>query len=349
MLAYIYHSDKRLTLENVAKPEPEKDEALLKVTACSICGTDMRTKRFGSAKINDGRIIGHEVVGEIVSIPVDLAGSFAVGDKVAIAPAIGCGLCPSCKAGRTNMCDDLKTLGYQYEGGFAEYMVIPRQVFTMGNVYRLPDREDISYFTLSEPLACTINAHTYLKIKQGETVVIFGSGIIGCMHAELAQLSGAGQVIIIETDDRRIEQGKALLDTVHYINSTKTDIFAEISRLTEGKGADVAIIACSVGQAQSDGLKLLAKCGRISLFGGLPGESIGYIDSNLIHYRELSVYGVHASTPAQNRQAMQMIRDGQINVEKYITRRYPLNKIEDAFTDIQAGQVMKAIVLGTPR
>ena len=113
---------------------------------------------------------------------------------------------------------------------------------------------------------------------------------------------------------------------------------------TGGEGVDVVIVACSVGPAQKEGMSLLAKCGRISLFGGLPGESSGFIDSNLIHYRELSVYGVHASTPDQNKKAMSLIRDGVIDVSKYIDR-YPLEQVEEAFRAAAAGEIIKAVIV----
>ncbi len=345
MLAYIYQKDKTLDLKDIPKPDMKGEGALLKVMACSICGTDIRTYKSGSTKIDEGRIIGHEIVGEITDLSEDFSGEFRVGDIVAVAPAIGCGSCYSCKKGKTNMCEDLKTIGFQYDGGFAEYMIIPRQAFKMGNVYRLPEVENVSAFTLSEPLACAINAQSYLQIKPGEDVVIFGSGIIGCMHAELALNSGADKVIIVETSTERINQAGKLLNGATFINSAETDVFAEVSCLTEGKGADVAIIACSVGSAQTDGMKVLAKCGRISLFGGLAGNSTGYIDSNFVHYREISVFGVHASTPAQNKQAMELIHQGVINVEKYITKRYPLKEINEAFKDIDGGSIMKAVIV----
>lgn len=346
MKSYIYQSEtKKLKLADSPKPVLGDSGAVIKVTACSICGTDIRTYRFGSAKIDDGRIVGHEVVGEIVELAKEYEGDFHIGDKVAMAPAIGCGECYSCKKGRTNMCDHLTTIGFQYDGGFAEYMAIPKQAFRMGNVYCIPKTDNDAVFALSEPLACAINAQSYLNIQPGDDVVIFGSGIIGCMHAELAFHSGAGKVFIIETSPDRIKQAGELLKEVIFLNPKETDVFEEVKSQTGGKGADVAIIACSVGSAQADGMKMLAKCGRISLFGGLPGESTGFIDSNLIHYKEIGVFGVHASTAKQNREAMEMIRSGNIDAGKYITKCYPLEEIEDAFREINTGSIMKAVIV----
>ncbi len=345
MLAYTYFKNHTLKLYEKPVPVLQGGDAIIKVIACSICGTDVRTYRFGSSKIDEGRTIGHEVVGIITELSADAPGNFQKGDHVAVAPAIGCGACYCCKTGHTNMCEDLHTIGYQYDGGFAEYMRIPARALNMGNVYKLPNVEDYTFYTLSEPLACAINAQSYLNINKEDDVVIFGSGIIGCMHAELALHAGARSIYIAETSDERINEAGKLLDKIHFINSNIMNVGEEIRRMTGGKGADVAIIACSVGKAQTDAMNLLAKRGRISLFGGLPGESNGFIDSNLIHYREISVYGVHASTPEQNQKAMTLIYNGDIDVKKYITKRYYLEEVDQAFTDINGGKVMKAIIV----
>lgn len=347
MLGYCYHQDKTLRLEEIPKPALKQGfGAVLRVRACSVCGTDMRTYRFGSAKIDDGRVIGHEIVGEIAELSPAFSGPFKIGDRVSIAPAIGCGTCVSCKKQKTNMCDDLTTIGFQYDGGFADYMAVPEQAFSMGNVYRLPeDVADDTVFTLSEPLACAINAQSYLGIGPGDDVLIFGSGIIGCMHAELAKLAGAGNIILAEPQQERLEQAASLLPDVSFVNSSRQSLSEEVRKLTNGKGVDAAIVACSVGAAQREGLSLLAKCGRISLFGGLPGDSAGFLDSNLIHYRELSVFGVHASTPAQNIEAMSLIHRGVLDMKKYIDRRFPLKDVEQAFQEAASGKIMKAVMV----
>lgn len=345
MKAYVYRKDKTLALVEKEKPVMGSScGAIVKVLACSICGTDIRTFRFGSEKIEDGRTIGHEIAGSIKELSPAYEGDFAVGDCISIAPAIGCGLCPSCKAGAANMCDDLKTIGFQYDGGFAEYMAIPGEAFDRGNVYHLPEAEDYGVFALSEPLACVINAQSYLQIRPGEDVLIIGGGIIGCFHAELARNAGAANIMIVETAQPRIEQARVLLPDVIFIDSSVRNLEEAVREITNGRGADVVVVACSVGPAQTDGLRLLAKRGRISLFGGLPGESMGFLDSNLIHYKELSVFGVHASTAAQNKKAMELIHEGVIDANQYITQRYLLEEVEEAFSRAAKGDAMKLVI-----
>lgn len=345
MLAYCYREGEKPVLKEKEQPiMKEGTGAVLRMKACSICGTDIRTWRFGSSKIQQGRTLGHEIVGQIEAVSEKWKKEFPVGSVVSMAPAIGCGQCYCCRDGHTNMCDHLKTIGFEYDGGFAEYMAVPDAAFERGNVYLLPETENDTIYTISEPLACVINAQSYLDIKEGEDILIIGSGIIGCMHAALALHKKAGRVMVADMIDSRIEQVKVNLPQIIGINSSKENLKERVRELTGGKGADVVIVACSVGKVQEEGMELLAKRGRISLFGGLPGESKGFLDSNLIHYKEISVYGVHASTPEQNKKAMSYIRDGIINAGAFISAVYPLKDIDSAFRESDKGELMKTII-----
>lgn len=343
MLAYVFDNDGTLRIKEMPKPISAKDSVVIKVNACSICGTDFRTYIHGSKKITAPRIIGHEVCGTIVEAGSEVKG-FAVGDRVAVAPAIGCGQCYSCTTNHPNMCDTLETIGYQYNGGFAEYMEIPAKAFRGGNVNKVNEKVKDEEAVLAEPVACVLNAHSFLNVKKGDYVAVFGSGFIGCMHAEIALANGAEKVIMIEPVKSRADIAKQLVERIETINPSAVDTYEEVKRITGGRGVDVAIIACSVGKAQEDAVKIAAKRARISLFGGLPGESKGFIDSNEIHYKELSVFGVHASTPDQNRMAMDMIVTGKLKVGKYITKIYPLSNIVDAFEAIKNENIMKAVI-----
>lgn len=342
MLATIFNQDGKFELTDKPKPQAKADSAVMKVLAESICGTDFRTFLHGSKKTDTGVTIGHEVCGEIVELGKDVQG-YAVGERVAVTPALGCGECYMCQKGHTNMCDNLQTIGYQYDGGFAEYMEIPGNFFRGGHVTRVPDNVSSAEAALAEPMACAINAQEMLYIGSGDYVAIFGSGFIGCMHAELAFASGAEKVIMIEPNESRLSIAKEMVPKIDTIGKDD-DLVETVMDLTGGRGVDVAIVACSVGAAQKDAQKIIAKRGRISLFGGLPGEGTGFVDSNLLHYKEVSVYGVHASTAAQNRKALQSIADGKISVKKYVTE-YPLSQVMQAFADIRDKGIMKAIII----
>jgi L-iditol 2-dehydrogenase len=345
MRAFLFEGTNKISLTDVPEPSHTADSAMIKILATSICGTDLRTYRFGSSKINPPRVLGHEVVGRIESVGSNVKG-FSAGDRVQVAPAIGCGVCKPCRDGHTNLCDNLKTIGFQYDGTFADYMEIPADAFAMGNVTRVepgvPDTEAV----LSEPIACVVNAQEYLNIGKGDTVAIFGSGFIGCMHAELAWRQGASKVIMIELNAHRRAMAKAMMPDLIAIDPAEGPAVDAVLAATGGDGVDVAITACSSGDAQRDAMKIVAKRGRISLFGGLPAgtPSSGFIDSNLIHYREILVYGVHASTAAQNRKVLSMITSGELSVKQFSNDIFPLSKIEDAFAALNGERIMKAII-----
>jgi L-iditol 2-dehydrogenase len=199
-------------------------------------------------------------------------------------------------------------------------MEVPAIAFDGGNVYRTPKAVSDEEAALAEPIACVVNGQEFLHIGPGDTVAIFGSGFIGCMHAELARMNGADSVIVIEPNESRARAAQLLISFASMIISSTTDLHAEVRKLTGGRGADVLITACPVGQAQADAVALSAKRGRISLFGSLAKETKGFLDSNAIHYKELSIHGVHASTPRQNREVMDWIAAGKLDVRKYITR-----------------------------
>jgi L-iditol 2-dehydrogenase len=249
-----------------------------------------------------------------------------------------------CKKGHTNMCDNLRTLGYQFDGSFAEYMEIPADFFARGSVNHVAASVASEQAALAEPVACAVNAQEFLHIEKEDYVAIFGSGFIGCSHAELALAQNAEKVIMIEPNVERLNVAKQYIPSIHSITGGE-DVVASVNKITEGRGADVVIVACSVGAAQADAQKIIAKRGRISLFGGLPGEGKGFIDSNLVHYKELGIFGVHASTAAQNRKVLEWLEQGKIETGKYITKKYPLKDIMQAFDDLEKKGIMKAVVV----
>jgi L-iditol 2-dehydrogenase len=235
-------------------------------------------------------------------------------------------------------------LGYQFDGSFAEFMEIPSVFFERGSVNHVAPSVKPEDAALAEPVACAVNAQEFLRIEQGDYVAIFGSGFIGCTHAELAIAQGAGKIILIEPNEERLKIAKHYIPDIYTITGGE-EVVASVNKITGNRGVDVAIVACSVGAAQTDAQKIIAKRGRISLFGGLPGEGIGFVDSNLIHYKELGIFGVHASTAAQNRKVLDWLAQGKIETGKYIAKKYPLKDIMQAFKDIAEKGIMKAVIV----
>ena len=343
MRAYVYNEKNVLELQELPVPSIGAGEALIEVTLTAICGTDLRTYRHGSRHIDPPRVIGHELVGKIVETSGAVEG-FAAGDRVHVAPAIGCGSCGYCKRGDTNLCVNLRTIGFQYDGSFAEHMRLPVEAFTRGNITRIDSAIEDRELVMAEPLACVINAQQFLALEAAKSVAIYGGGFIGCLHAELARAKGVDTVIVVDVDQKRIEAVEEALPYVQPINSQLQDLSAEIRRLTDGMGTDASIVACSVGAAQTQAMENTRGLGHVSLFGGLPGESKGYLDSNLIHYKEISVHGVHASTPDQNREAIRWLTEGRLNTQGFNQNVYPLSRIEDAFAAVDGQEILKALI-----
>ena len=340
MKAFVYFGGKEFAITELPMPKASEGEAVARILCASICGTDLRTYRFGSEKLKTPITIGHEAcyLIEENGKGVNLAGRYIA------APAIGCGQCRSCRKGRTNMCDSLQTIGFQYPGTFAEYMKIPAEAIERGHLIRVPDHVSDQAASVVEPVACAINAQSFLKIEDGDSVLIYGAGYLGCIHAELALMQGAKKVIIAEVSEKRRMKVKAFVPEAHGINSVDKVYMDQVKDIAGGVGVDVVITACPAGITHRQGLELLNKNGRMSLFGGLPGENNYQLDSNLIHYKEASVYGAHASTVEQNRQALELVASGRLNVEKYITA-YALKDADKAFQSLIDETAEKVVLI----
>lgn len=345
MKAFVMNDERKMVIQNVPVPVPNENNMIVKIRYASICGTDFRTFMQGSSKISPPRILGHESAGIVTH-----AGAYAqskgfhTGDRVTVAPAVGCGQCWPCKTGHTNMCDSLKTLGFQYEGAFAEQMEIPRQAIQMGNVIKIPDTVSDMSAALSEPAACAYNAQTYLNISPDDYVVIYGSGYIGCIHAELARLAGASKIIMVEIAEPRAEIARKMIPGIILINPKEQNTVEEVKKITGGRGANVIITALSVPSIHTEAQQIAAKMGRISLFGGIAGDGKGYLDSNLVHYKELSIHGVHATTPSMMKKIMEYVGAGRLNLEKYVSDIYELSEIQKGFEAIRDRNAMKVLI-----
>jgi L-iditol 2-dehydrogenase len=177
MRAFVYEKAGVSRLQDFPAPSSKSGGAVVRVLSCSVCGTDLRAWQHGNERITPPRITGHELCGEIVDVG-SLQKEFAVGDRISMAPAIGCGSCYPCSRGYTNLCDNLQTIGFQFNGGFSEYMEVPPIAFTSSNVYRTPAGVSDEEAALAEPIACVVNGQEFLHIGPGDTVAIFGSGFI---------------------------------------------------------------------------------------------------------------------------------------------------------------------------
>lgn len=346
MKAMRFHAPGDVRLEDVPEAECRADEVKIRVRNCSMCGTDLKTLRNGHHMISRVTTMGHEIAGEIVEVGSEVTGNWAPGDRVQTISNIPCGHCYECRRGWTQICANQASMGFQYDGGFARHMIVPAAMLRAGGLNRIPDGVGFAEASAAEPFSCAINAQEQLGIEEGDTVVVFGAGPIGCMHVRIARaVHGAGTVILVNHRPGRLEKAAALVRPDHTIDSSATDVVEAVSDLTGGRGADVVITATPAGQNQQQAVEMAARNGRISFFGGLPKTFPTItLDSNLVHYRQLHIHGTNGSTPEQNRQALAFFAAGTARAEDLITDRIPLDDGLRAFDVLAGGEAVKVTV-----
>jgi L-iditol 2-dehydrogenase len=340
--AATFYAPGDIRLEDVPEPTPGPREVKLRVRNCSTCGTDVKIAHSGHPNMSAPQVMGHEIAGDVVEVGADVAG-FAIGDRVQVIAAIPDGTCEECLRGHPAVCEHQVSMGYQFPGGFAEYLIVPHEVLRVDGLNRIPENVSYAEASLTEPLACVLNGQELARVGEGDTVVVVGAGPIGCLHVRLARARGAALVILVELNAARLAAAAALVHPDVAIAGD--DPVGAVLEATGGRGADVVITAAASGIAQEQGLLMLARRGRLSLFGGLPKDRPTItVDANLVHYRELTIVGVNGSSPEHNRRALDLIASGAVPVADLITHRLPLDRVLDAIDIVARGEAIKVTI-----
>ena len=344
MKAFIYRAPKHLAVEEIPKPKCGDGDILVRVRACAICGTDVKIYNHGHPNLRPPQTIGHEIAGTIEEIGKNVAG-YSRNQRVTIVTEVGCRRCRFCRQGKQNLCENFQAIGYHIPGGFAEYILIPEIAVKQSCVIPIPDSLSFEESTLVEVLSCVINGQGYMRVRHGESVVILGAGVAGCLHAELARLSGATKIIMINSSsEKRLEMAKKIANPDIAFSSIAQDAVKKIRDETAG-GANVIIVACSSGDAQKMALDLCASQARISIFGGLPKDVPEIeLNSNIVHYKEISVYGAFSSYVYQYKQAINLLASKRIDGRKYITHTFNLERIIEGLEVARSGDAMKVVI-----
>ena len=190
---------------DVDKPACPADGLLIRVKACGLCGSDMRTLTSGHRNVTYPWIIGHEVAGVVEETGAEYKGPFGAGDVLTVAPNVFCGECEYCRSGRLDLCMNLRELAQQWQGGFAEYMAIPADALERGCIVKISPDDDLAAAAIAEPPSSCINAQEKLNIGLRDTVLIIGSGPIGCIHVSVAKARGARKIIVADISEDRLE------------------------------------------------------------------------------------------------------------------------------------------------
>lgn len=319
-------------------PRPGPGQALIRVRAAGICGTDLHIYH-DEFKTNPPVILGHEVAGEVVA-----AGSETdapVGARVTTETYFStCGQCRYCRDGHTNLCLQRKSIGSGVNGGFTDYVVVPVQ-----NLHVLPETIDFEAGALTEPLACVVHGVLNMRtVNAGDVAVIAGPGAIGLLALQVVKAAGATVVMLgTDADAHRLALAREL-GADYTLNVQQEDAAAQVVAITdEGLGADVVYECSGAGPAASALLPLVRRRGRYAQIG-LFGKPVAW-DLDQVCYKELTVTGSNASVPSSWQRALRLMAAGTVRTAPLITHRYPVTAWREAFDVFEAKAGVKTLFL----
>lgn len=343
MKAVVYYGKQDVRVEEIQKPSAGEGELLVKIDACAVCGSDLKTYNNGNPRMNPPNTMGHEFTGTIIEVGKGASG-FGTGERVVMATSVSCGQCYYCKRGWNNLCLDLRPMGFYYPGGMAEYTVIPARAVANGHVVRVPGGMKAEHAALAEPVSCAVNALANCRMKKGDTVVVVGAGPLGIMNLCAAREMGAGKLILAQRDGHRFEMAKQFSPD-RLVNTTREDLVEIVKAETGGVGADCAVIAAPSAEPQEQSLDLVHKKGSICLFASLPvGKNILSMDSRKVHYNELNVVGASDSTSVHVAKAVELLSKKSFPVDRLASHILGIDEIDKAISIMINREGMRVVL-----
>ncbi|MFB2876984.1 zinc-dependent alcohol dehydrogenase [Floridanema aerugineum] len=345
MLGAVLYGQEDLRLESVADPIADSEEIIIQVGVATTCGTDLKVwRRGGHAKmLRPPTLFGHEAAGRIVAIGKDVQG-WQIGDRVVANNSAPCMNCFFCQGKEYSLCPNLTW----NNGTFAEYLKIPAQI-VKHNLLPIPDDLPDGLASMTEPLACVLHGMARSNIKRGDRVVVIGDGAIGLMFvAAIAQSpvpNPQSPIFLFGGNDRRLEIGQKLGATQTFNYHQITDIPTVVKELTEGWGADVVIEATGVPAVWESAIACARPGATVNLFGGCPRDTTITVNTEQLHYSELTLKGVFHNTPKYVREALSLLASRTIPFELLISEHRPLKDLEQVFQDMKNRKSIKVAIL----
>ena len=342
MRAAVLHGREDIRIEQVPVPEAAPGEIIVQVGAALTCGTDLKVFRRGyhARMIVPPALFGHELAGTVVQAGAGVTG-FAAGDRVVALNSAPCGECYFCKRGQENLCDDLLF----NNGAYAEFIRIPARIVAK-NTLRVPDHVPLEHAALTEPLACAVHGFEDSRPRKGDTVAVIGGGPLGLMILHVAALAGY-EVIAIVKHDGQVEAAKQL-GAAHIVQTTSIrKAIRETRALTpKDRGVDIAIEAVGVPEAWQEAVELVRKGGTVNFFGGCAANTHVTLDTNRIHYSDITLRATFHHTPEICRKALEIIAGGRFQAGAFITGRAHLYELNRVFEKLmkRSSEIKTAIV-----
>jgi 2-desacetyl-2-hydroxyethyl bacteriochlorophyllide A dehydrogenase len=327
--AVVIEKPNSMSVSKIDDPTPAQGEAVIKVEACGICGTDIHVLRGEFAPTRYPIVPGHEFCGEVVAVAKDVK-NVKVGDFVAVDPSLFCGHCRQCRAGRFNLCENWNATGVgSANGASAEFVAVPAS-----NAFQLPSEMPRHWGALVEPLSCAVHGLDQVDLKVADNYLIYGAGTMGLLLAQLAKDSGASQLDMVERNPKRHDLAKRL---------AADRIAVSADELDRPQGWDVVFDATGVVPAIEDGLKRVARGGTFLMFGVANADATATFNPFKIYNDEIKIIGSMAVLHSFER-ALTLLAKGVIDSEAMITNRFPLDEYSKAIDTFLAGTGLKVQV-----
>ena len=337
MLAAVYYNNHDVRIEEMAIPEIGEDEALLKVMASGICGSDViEWYRIPKAP----RVLGHEATGVIDKVGSKVT-SLKVGDRVFVSHHVPCNQCRYCQRGHHTACQTLHTTNY-FPGGFAQYIRVPKINVDFG-VYKLPDDMSFEEGTFIEPLACVSCGQRLAGLKKDDTMLIIGSGISGILHIQLAKFKGVENIVVADINTYRLMLAKKF-GADHTLDA-KENLPEKLKEINSGRLADQVVVCTGATSAALTALDCIENGGTI-LFYAVPDPTVKLpVPLSQFWRNEITMRTSYGAAPNDLEDSMRVLATKRLNVKDMITHRLSLSEAQEGFRLMaEAGQSLKVIL-----
>jgi L-iditol 2-dehydrogenase len=318
MKALLLSQYRHLELTDLALPRAGRDEVLIRVAACGICGSDVHGYDGSSGRRIPPIVMGHEAAGMVDAVGEGVSG-WSQGDRVTFDSTIYCGECTPCRQGNINLCDRRQVLGvscsdYRRAGAFAEFVVVPARI-----VHRLPENLSFAEAALLEAVAVALHAVSLVPFAAGSTALVVGAGTIGLLLQQALRVAGCSRVFVADVDPTRLKLSRELGATATL--NAGPDLAQGISKLTDGTGVDLAVEAVGKTETVNTAIDSVRKGGSVILVGNISSEVT--LPLQKVVTRQIRLQGSCASAGEYPR-AIELLSSGAIRVKPLITAVAPL-------------------------
>jgi len=337
MPAAVYVGDGRVEARSVPVPAIGPGELLVALRCCGLCGSDIYKIVHGT--VRPPAVLGHEVVGTVVGVGAGAPG-FVPGSRVVVAHHVPCGTCHYCRHGNVSMCPAFRSSNLD-PGGFAAFIRVPAR-HAEEVTFPVPDTLEDAEAAFTEPLASCLRAVRRSALGEGEAAVVVGLGSIGLLLVQLLRLRGARVVGVDPLPDRRALARR--LGAEAAADPTRDDVGAAVRVVSGGRGADLALLAAGSAATLAPALGWVRDGGAVCCFAPLAPDAAVPVNLNPLYYRELTLFGSYSPSPADLREALELLGSRRVRVAEIISHRLPLSALGEAVAAVREHRALKVIL-----